>query len=78
MSFSTVVLQLIDGLEIDLVVYPKNYNFTPINKYSIDPKYLTARCGCEVLELDTDVVASTYELFDTKVAPKRAAEAVSA
>ncbi len=77
-STAAAFRNLIDGLQIDLVVYPKNYNFTPINKYSIDPKYLTARCGCEVLELDTTVLANEKELFDTKMQPERAAKAVSA
>lgn len=77
-STTAVFKNLMEGLQIDFVVYPQRYNFTPINKYSIDPKYLTARCGCEVLELDTDVIAKDQELFETKIQPVKAAKTMSA
>ena len=77
-STAAAFKNLIEGLQIDLVAYPQNYNFTPINKYSIDPKVLTARCGCEVLELDTDVIAQEQELFNTKMETEKASKTISA
>lgn len=77
-STAAAFRNLIEGLQVDLVVYPQNYHFTSINKYSIDPKYLTTRCGCEVLELDTEVIANEQELFETKMQPTEVAEAISA
>ena len=77
-STAAAFKNLMEGLQIDFVVYPQRYNFIPINKYSIDPKYLTARCGCEVLELDTDVIAKEQELFETKIQPVKAAKTMSA
>lgn len=77
-STAAAFRNLIEGLQIDLVVYPQRYNFAPINKYSIDPKYLTARCGCQVLELDTDVIAKEQELFETKMQPEKVARTISA
>ena len=77
-STAVAFRNLLEGLQIDMIVYPKNYNFKPINKYSIDPKYLTARCGCEVLELDTEVIANEQELFDTKIQPTQVETKVSA
>jgi hypothetical protein len=66
-STAAAFKNLMEGLKIDLIVYAQDYNFNPINKYSIDPKYLTLRSGCEVLELDTLVIAQDQDLFDTKM-----------
>lgn len=77
-STAAAFRNLLEGLQIDMVVYPQRYNFKPINKYSIDPKHLTARCACEVLELDTDVIAKEQELFETKMEPARVAKAMTA
>lgn len=77
-STAAAFRNLIEGLQIDLVVYAQNHNFAPINKYSIDPKYLTARCGCQVLELDTEVIAKEQELFETKMQPIKTAKTISA
>ncbi|WP_113664080.1 hypothetical protein [Pedobacter nanyangensis] len=77
-STAAAFRNLIEGLQIDLVVYAQNHHFAPINKYSIDPKYLTARCGCQVLELDTEVIAKEQELFETKMQPIKTAKTISA
>jgi ABC-type sulfate transport system substrate-binding protein len=77
-STTAAFKNLLEGLQVDLVVYPQNYSFTPINKYSIDPKYLTSRCGCEVLELDIDVIANDKELFETKMQLEAANKAMTA
>ncbi|RZK42047.1 MAG: hypothetical protein EOO90_09035 [Pedobacter sp.] len=57
---------LLEDREVDAILYPKNYSFAPINKYSIDPNLLTSRCGCPVIELDLNVV-NTENLFETKM-----------
>jgi hypothetical protein len=77
-STAAAFRNLLEGLQIDIVAYPLNYNFKPINKYSIDPKHLTARCNCEVLELDIDIIANERELFETKMEPAAVAKAMTA
>ncbi len=57
----------IEALEVDSVAYLKDYNFSPINKYSIDPKYLTERSGCEVLMLNAVTVHEPEHLMETKI-----------
>ncbi|TCC87002.1 hypothetical protein EZ428_22625 [Pedobacter frigiditerrae] len=57
----------IDGVNADCIAYPKDYNFDKINKYSINPKTLTKRCGCEVIELDVHEFSKEEKLFDTKM-----------
>lgn len=77
-STAAAFKNLIEGLKIDLIVYAQDYNFKPINKYSIDPKYLTSRSGCQVLELDTRVIAQEKELFETKMLNEKRTNTVSA
>lgn len=57
----------IEAKEADLIAYPKDHNFTPINKYSIDPSILTKRCGCDVLEIDINEFSGEEKLFETKI-----------
>ncbi|TCD11152.1 hypothetical protein EZ449_06560 [Pedobacter frigidisoli] len=57
----------IEAFDVECVAYLKGYTFKPINKFSIDPKFLTARCGCEVLELNIMTVHSSENLIDTKI-----------
>ncbi|MBC6109784.1 hypothetical protein ACFOG5_08645 [Pedobacter fastidiosus] len=57
----------IDAFDVDCIAYPKNYNFSPINKFSIDPKYLTERAGCEVIQLDTSAVHTPENLIETRI-----------
>ncbi|PWS31368.1 hypothetical protein [Pedobacter paludis] len=57
----------IEAFDVECIAYPKNYNFNPINKYSIDPKYLTERAGCEVIQLDTNVVHTPENLIETRI-----------
>jgi len=57
----------LEAFDVDLIAYLKNYNFKPINKYSIDPKFLTERSGCEVLYLNTLTVHNTENLIETKI-----------
>lgn len=65
---STVVAfkNLLETLAIDTILYAENYSFCAINKYSIDPKTLTSRCGFPVIGLDINVV-NTENLFETKM-----------
>jgi len=57
----------LEAFDVDYIAYLKNYNFKPINKYSIDPKFLTERSGCEVLYLNTLTVHNTENLIETKI-----------
>jgi len=57
----------IEAFDVNSVAYLKDYKFTPINKYSIDPKYLTERSGCETIQLNTLTVHTTENLIDTKI-----------
>jgi len=57
----------IEAFDVDRIAYLKEYNFTPINKYSIDPKILTERAGCEVIQLNTLTVHAKENLIDTKI-----------
>ncbi|WP_421940742.1 hypothetical protein [Pedobacter sp.] len=61
----------IENLEVDCIAYPKDYNFKPINKLSIDPKYLTERAGCKVLVLDTANIPAQENLIDTRIEEKQ-------
>lgn len=66
---STVVAfkNFIDAFNVDCIAYQKNYSFKPINKYSIDPKFLTARAGCEILELNIMTIHPQENLIETKI-----------
>jgi len=57
----------IEAFDVERIAYLKEYNFTPINKYSVDPKILTARAGCEVIQLNTLTVHASENLIDTKI-----------
>jgi hypothetical protein len=57
----------IEAFEVERIAYLKGYDFTAINKYSIDPKILTERAGCEVIQLNTLTVHTTENLIDTKI-----------
>ena len=57
----------IEAKDATCIAFPKEYNFTPINKFSIDPATLTRRCGCEVLELDINEFSGEEKLFETKI-----------
>ncbi|MCX3266833.1 hypothetical protein [Pedobacter agri] len=57
----------IEAFDVEAIAYPKDYSFKAINKYSIDPKVLTARCGCEVLELNIMTLHNQENLIETKI-----------
>ncbi|WP_316797991.1 hypothetical protein [Pedobacter frigidisoli] len=57
----------IDALEVSTIVYPKGYDFKPINKYSINPKFLTERSGCDVMELPITEIRNSESLINTKI-----------
>ena len=57
----------IEAKDATCIAFQKGYNFTPINKFSIDPATLTRRCGCEVLELDINEFSGEEKLFETKI-----------
>lgn len=57
----------LDALNIDHIAYAKDHQFSSINKYSINPKYLTERAGCATIELDTTLHPLEEKLFDTKI-----------
>lgn len=69
---STVVAfkNFLERIAPSFIAYPKNYQFNPINKYSIDPVHLTNRCGCSVLELDAEEFANAESLYATKIPEK--------
>jgi hypothetical protein len=66
---STVVAfkNFIEAHQVDTIIYPTVYNFCPINKYSIDPRVLTARSGCQLIELDINAVTAEENLYETKI-----------
>ncbi|SER55924.1 hypothetical protein [Pedobacter rhizosphaerae] len=65
----------IEHFEVEYIGYPKNYNFKPINKFSIDPKYLTERSGCKLLVLDTTNIRRKENLIDTRIEEKQLQDA---
>lgn len=65
----------IEAFDVNCIAYLEGYNFTPINKYSIDPKYLTERAGCQVIQLTPRTVLATENLIDTKIQERQLQEA---
>ena len=57
----------LETLEVNCIAYPKAYDFKPINKYSINPKFLTERSGCEVVHLNIMSVHNNENLIDTRI-----------
>ncbi|NTE00518.1 hypothetical protein G6M26_23505 [Agrobacterium tumefaciens] len=57
----------IEAFDVAYIAYPKEYNFSPINKYSIDPKFLTERSGCEVLYLNIMKLHVQENLIETRI-----------
>ncbi|WP_316736383.1 hypothetical protein [Pedobacter aquatilis] len=67
----------IEAFDVDFIAYPKAYDFRPINKYSINPKFLTERSGCAVLELDINNNQVQENLIDSKIPEKELIEATA-
>ncbi|WP_199139454.1 hypothetical protein [Pedobacter sp. ASV12] len=67
---------LLEALQVDAIAYPQDYDFCPINKYSIDPNYLIMRAGCRVFELNITDIAIGDNLFETRM-PQETVKAVS-
>lgn len=65
----------IEAFDVSCIAYLKSYAFTPINKYSIDPKFLTERAGCEVIQLNALTVHNKENLIDTKIQEAKLQEA---
>jgi len=61
----------IEGVNADCIAYPKDYNFNPIHKFSINPASLTKHCGCQVIDLDIHEFSKEEKLFDTKMPADR-------
>ncbi|RZK20362.1 MAG: hypothetical protein EOO86_04605 [Pedobacter sp.] len=61
----------IEAFDVEAIAYPKDYSFKPINKFSIDPKILTTRSGCEVLELNIMTLHNQENLIDTRIEEKQ-------
>ncbi|MFC3559673.1 hypothetical protein [Pedobacter jamesrossensis] len=57
----------IEAFDVQAVAYLKDYKFTPINKYSINPKFLTERSGCETIQLNVLTIHPTENLIETKI-----------
>ncbi|GGG95654.1 hypothetical protein [Pedobacter zeae] len=57
----------LEAFDISCIAYLKGYSFKPINKYSIDPKILTERAGCSVIQLNALSVHASENLVDTKM-----------
>jgi hypothetical protein len=66
---STVVAfkNFLEGQGVDTIAYDKAYQFKPINKYSIDPRYLTERVGCKIFEADTSGIYERERLLDSRI-----------
>ncbi len=65
----------LEAFDVSSIAYLKNYAFTPINKYSIDPKILTERAGREVIQLNALTVHTKENLIDTKIQEAKLQEA---
>lgn len=65
----------IEAFDVDCIAYLDGYNFTPINKYSIDPKFLTGRAGCPVIQLTSVTNLVTENLIDTRIQETQLQEA---
>lgn len=48
----------IEAHAIDCIAYDAGYTFNAINKFSIDPKYLTERVSCETIVVNTAKILS--------------------
>ncbi|MFC4212595.1 hypothetical protein ACFOWA_15450 [Pedobacter lithocola] len=57
----------LEAFDVNAIAFLKDYKFTPINKYSIDPKYLGERSGCKVLNLNVMTVHPSENLIETKI-----------
>lgn len=57
----------IEAFEVDCIAYPKDYDFKALNKYSIDPKYLTERSGCEVVYLNIMKIHAQENLIESRI-----------
>ncbi|RNL54106.1 hypothetical protein [Pedobacter jejuensis] len=57
----------LEAFDVDAIAFLKDYKFTPINKYSINPKYLGERSGCKVLNLNVMKVHPSENLIETKI-----------
>ncbi|RZL62166.1 MAG: hypothetical protein EOO93_10105 [Pedobacter sp.] len=67
----------IEAFDVEAIAYPKDYNFCPINKYSINPKFLTERSGCNLLELDINNIQVPENLIESKIPEKELIEATA-
>lgn len=56
-----------ENLEVDRIAYLDNYQFKPINKYSIDPSNLISRSKCEVQVINPNAITTTENLYETKI-----------
>ena len=57
----------IEAFDVDCIAYPKDYNFKALNKYSIDPKFLTERSGCEVIYLNIMTIHVRESLIESRI-----------
>jgi hypothetical protein len=57
----------IEAFDVDCIAYPKDYNFKALNKYSIDPKFLTERSGCEVIYLNIMTLHVQENLIESRI-----------
>ena len=57
----------IEAFDVDCIAYPKDYNFKALNKYSIDPKFLTERSGCEVIYLNIMTIHVQESLIESRI-----------
>lgn len=56
-----------ENLEVDCIAYLNNYQFQPINKFSIDPSNLINRSKCEILVINPDAITGKENLFESKI-----------
>lgn len=61
----------IEAFDVNYIAYPRDYNFKAINKYSINPKYLTERSGCEVVYFNLMKLHVQENLIETRIPETR-------
>lgn len=66
-STTVAFKNFLDAHDVDIIIDLKNYPFKAINKLSIDPKFLIARSGYQVLTIDINAVTIEQDLASSKI-----------
>lgn len=73
-STTAAFRNFMEALSADCIAFPLDYQFRPINKYSLDLKGLTERISCELFIADTSTIFETETLMDTRIPESRPAQ----